>query len=117
MTYSRMVFNDYVKQVNHQVEQDRFIALYRNKLCFLGHQISAKGIEPHPTKLDVIRRWPRPANTKDLRAFLGLCSYYSDFIPNLQDRARVLNQLTGKSKFMSSFDREAAFNVILQFPT
>ena len=102
------------------------VSLCRNKLSFLGHQISEKGIEPDPHKLNVIRLWPRPENTKDLRAFLGLCNYYGDFIPNLQDRTRVLNQLTGKSKFVCSLQREAAFNdlkfalsfedVILQFP-
>ena len=102
------------------------VSLCRNKLYFLGHQISAKGIEPDPSKLNVIRHWPRLVYTKDLRAFLGQCNYYSEFIPNLQDRARVLNQLTGKSKFNWSLEREAAFNdlkcaltsedVILHFP-
>ena len=102
------------------------VSLCCNKLSFLGHQISAKGIEPDQNKLDVIRNWPCPGNTKDLRAFLGLCNYYSDFIPNLQDRARLLNQLTGKSKFIWSLQSEAAFqdlklaltadDVILQFP-
>ena len=86
------------------------VSLCRNKLTFLGHQISGKGIEPDPHKLNVIRHWPRPENTKDLRAFLGLYNYYGDFIPNLQDRARVLNQLTGKSKFVWSLQRQAAFN-------
>ena len=102
------------------------VSLCRNRLSFLGHQISEKGIEPDPHKLNVIRHWPRPENTSDLRAFLGLCNYYGDFIPNLQDRARVLNQLTGKSKFVWSLQRQEAFNdlkfalssedVILQFP-
>lgn len=97
-----------------------------NKLSSLGHQISTKGIEPDPNKVNAIRHWPRPENTKDLRAFLGLCNNYSDFIPNLQDRARVLNQLTGKSKFIWTLKREAAFNdlkfaltsnnILLQFP-
>ena len=83
-------------------------------------------IEPDPAKLSVIRNWPRPQNTKELQAFLGLCNYYADFIPNLQQRARVLNQLTEKSKFIWSLEREAAFNdvkfaltssdVLLQFP-
>ena len=102
------------------------VSLCRNRLSFLGHQIPEKGIEPDPHKLNVIRHWPWPENTNDLRAFLGLCNYYGDFIPNLQDRARVLNQLTGKSKFVWSLQRQAAFNdlkfalssedVILQFP-
>ena len=86
------------------------VSFYRNKLSFLGHHISEKGIEPDPYKLNVIRHWPRPENTKDLRAFLSLCNYYGDFIPNLQDRARVLNQLTGKFKFVWSLQRQAAFN-------
>ena len=61
-----------------------------------------------------------------LTAFLGLCNYYGDFILSLQDQVRVLNQLTGKSKFVWSLQREAAFNVlkfalssedvVLQFP-
>ena len=88
--------------------KSRKVSLCQRKLLFLGHQISANG------------------NTKELRAFLGLCNYYADFIPNLQQRARVLNQLTGKSKFIWSLEREAAFNdlkfaltssdVLLQFP-
>ena len=102
------------------------VSLCRKKLLFLGRQISAQGIEPDPTKLSVIRNWPRPQHTKDLRDFLGLCNYYGDFIPNLQHRARVFNQLTGKSKFIWTIEREAAFNdlkcaltysdVLLQFP-
>ena len=81
---------------------------------------------PDPAKVEVIRQWPFPTNTKELRAFLGLCNYYGDFIPNLQARARVLNQITGKAKFCWTVEREAAFNdlkialssndVILQFP-
>ena len=100
------------------------VLLCRKKL--LLSQISAQGIEPDPTKLSVISNWPRPQHTKDLRAFLGLCNYFGDFIPNLQQRARVLHQLTGKSKFIWIIEREAAFNdlkcaltssdVLLQFP-
>ena len=102
------------------------VSLCQRKLIFLGHQISANGIEPDPAKLSVIRNWPRPQNAKELRAFHGLCNYYADFIPNLQQRAHFLNQLTGKSKFIWSLKREAAFNdlkfaltssdVLLQFP-
>lgn len=102
------------------------MSLCRKKLLFLGHQISAKGIEPNSTKVSVIRNWPRPENTKELRTFLGLCNYYGDFIPNLLQRARTPNQLTGKSKFIWTIEREVAFNdlksaltssdVLLQFP-
>ena len=65
---------------------------------------------PDPAKVEVIRQWPFPTNTKELRAFLGLCNYYGDLIPNLQARARVLNQITGEAKFCWTVEREAAFN-------
>lgn len=42
------------------------VSLRPRKLLFLGHQISANGIEPDPAKLSVIRNWPRPQNTKEL---------------------------------------------------
>ena len=102
------------------------VSLCQEKFLFLGHQISAKGVEPDPAKLTVFRNWPRRQNTKELLAFLGLCNYYSEFIPNLQQRAFVLNHLTRKSQFSWSLEREAVFNdlkfaltsrdVLLQFP-
>ena len=36
------------------------VSLCRKKLLFFGHQILAQGIGPDPTKLSVIRNWPRP---------------------------------------------------------
>ena len=61
-----------------------------------------------------------------MRAFLGFCNYYSYFIPNLQRRARVLNELNRQAKFVWNLERVAAFNdlknalssgnVLLQFP-
>ena len=76
--------------------------------------MSAKGIKPDLSKLDVIRHWPRPQNTKELRTFLDLCNYYGDFIPHLQ-RAQALNKLIGKSKFVCSLEREAALNDLKLF--
>ena len=108
------------------VKLSKQVSLRQRKLVFLGHQILANGIESDPTKLSVLRNWLGPQNTKELRAILGLCHYYADFIPNLQQYARVHNQLTGKSKFICSLERESAFNelkfaltssdVLLQFP-
>ena len=69
-----MFLNDYVKP-GLTIKSSK-VSLCRNKLSFLGHQISEKGVEPDPHKLNVIRHWLRPENTKDLRAFLGLCNYY-----------------------------------------
>ena len=52
-------------------------------LRFLGHLVG-EGVEPDPEKVAVIRDWPRPSSTKEVRSFLGLCAYYTDFVPDLQ---------------------------------
>ena len=86
------------------------VRLCRQKLLFLGHHVSKYGVEPAPKKMESIKRWHTPTTNKELRAFLGFCNYYSDFILNLQRRAHVLNELTGKAKFVWNLERESAFN-------
>lgn len=45
-----------------------------------------------------MREWPRPANKKVVRAFLGLTGYYRHFIPNYSTIAAPLTDLTQKSE-------------------
>ena len=33
-----------------------------------------------PEKIDAIKSWPKPANTKELHSFIRLCSYFRIFI-------------------------------------
>ena len=47
---------------------------------FLGHVISAKGISPDPSKVQLVQDWPPPRNVADLRSFVGLASYFRKFI-------------------------------------
>ena len=48
----------------------------------LGHVVSAKGIQPDPSKTKEIQEAPPPVNVAKLRSFLGVCGYVSKFIPN-----------------------------------
>lgn len=49
-------------------------------LAFLGHIISARGVAPDPSKIDVMVQWSVPTNTHSLRGFLGLTGFYYKFI-------------------------------------
>ncbi|GBG72919.1 hypothetical protein CBR_g12640 [Chara braunii] len=51
----------------------------KDSIIYLGHRLSAAGLEPEATKIEVIRDWPQPANIRKLRSFLGLASYYRKF--------------------------------------
>ncbi|GBG60538.1 hypothetical protein CBR_g8562 [Chara braunii] len=52
----------------------------QHKLDFLGHYVSDQGFHMDDAKITAIAEWPVPTSAKQLRSFLGLTSYYSNFI-------------------------------------
>ncbi|GBG58981.1 hypothetical protein CBR_g24330 [Chara braunii] len=69
----------------------------KDSVIYLGHRLSAAGLEPEATKIEVIRDWPQPPNIRELRSFLGLASYYWKFVPRFSIIARPLSRLTSKN--------------------
>lgn len=65
-------------------------------LCYLGHIITPNGIKPDPKKTEAVVNYPTPANTKDVKAFLGFVGYYRRFIPNFSHISEPLNKLLRK---------------------
>jgi hypothetical protein len=57
---------------------------------FLGHHISACGVEPSTSKIECIINWPTPKNATEVHSFLGLVRYVSSIIPHLADHTRIL---------------------------
>ena len=47
---------------------------------FLGHVLSKDGISPNLEKVSKVRDWPVPKTAKEVHSFLGLVSYYRQFI-------------------------------------
>jgi len=70
--------------------------LFQRKVTFLGHVVSARSIEPDPNKLSCIASWPEPRCLSECRSFLGLASYYKNFVENFGEIARPLYELTRK---------------------
>src|SRR5882762_6165651 len=56
-------------------------AFYLLEVDFLGHHLSARGIEPNSSKVDKILHWPLPKSSTDVHAFLGLIRYVAAFLP------------------------------------
>ena len=63
---------------------------------YLEHFISQDGISVDNRKIDVIRQWPMPANTSDVRSFLGIASYYRKFVKHFAAIAMPLTDLLHK---------------------
>jgi hypothetical protein len=47
---------------------------------YVGHVVSANGIEADPEKCEQVKNWPRPTTPEEVRRFLGFCSYYRRFV-------------------------------------
>ena len=61
---------------------------FKKSIVYLGRVISTTGVKADPEKLKAVEEWETPKNPKDVRSFLGFCSYYRDFIPGYA-RVRV----------------------------
>ena len=81
--------------------------LFRSPIDFLGHMVSADGIQPQPDKLAAIPDWPTPHCHRDVRGFYGLASCYRKFVKNI---AEPLSRMTKKNTpFMWTDETQQSF--------
>ncbi|XP_031265934.1 uncharacterized protein LOC116124355 [Pistacia vera] len=84
----------------------------RQRLEYLGHLISSKGVEADPQKIDSMLTWPVPCTIKGLQGFLGLTGYYRRFIQNYGLIAQPLTQLLRKDSFTWNDQAQRAFEAL-----
>ena len=70
----------------------------QSELKFLGHIISAKGIQVDPAKVSVVKDWPVPRSRHDMQKFLGLTNYFRKFILGYAKLVEPLQQLTKQDR-------------------
>jgi len=68
----------------------------QRRVGILGHVLTEAGIEVQPEKVEVVQQWLTPRNLRELRSFVGLCSYYRRFIAGF---AAPLHALTQKNAY------------------
>ncbi|KAL7376345.1 hypothetical protein ABVT39_006101 [Epinephelus coioides] len=65
----------------------------REEIMFVGHKVSANGIEPNPNKVKAIQQLPQPTSVEDVRRLLGMANYLAKFLPQLATITTSLKEL------------------------
>ena len=114
-----------LREYKVQLEPDKCEFL-KTELNYLGHIVTAQGVEPDPSKIEAIVKFPQCRSEKDVKSFLGLVGYYRKFIPQFSKIAKPLNDLlkkeiswTWQSEQMTAFQnlKDALIQYpVLQFP-
>ena len=82
-----------LQKANLQVNVKK-CSFFKRQTRYLGHLISERGVQTDPDKTKVVREWPEPKNKKDVKRFLGFCSYYRRFVKNFAGVTKPLTCLT-----------------------
>ena len=79
-------------------------------VSYLRHHIDQDGLHPSPDKVRAVVEAPRPRSVQELRAYLGLLTYYGKFLPDVSTVLAPLYQLLKKeSQWHWSAKEEKAF--------
>ena len=65
-----------------------------DSVSFLGHVVYKDGVMVNPSKIETVKNWVRPTNVSEIRSFVGLASYYHQFIKGFSSIASQLTNLT-----------------------
>ncbi|KAG8173919.1 hypothetical protein JTE90_012423 [Oedothorax gibbosus] len=107
----RLVFERFRQyQVTLNPKKCRFL---QTQIQFLGHIVDKDSIRPVPDNLNNIEHFPVPKTLKSLRRFIGVSSYYRDFIEHFSEIIYPLTELTKKkSKFKWTSEAQKSFELI-----
>lgn len=88
----------------------------KSQLKYLGYVVDKDGLRTDPEKISCVVEFPTPRSSKDVRSFVGLCSYFKKFVRDFSTLSAPLTRLTGTRKGVSNFrwdeEAESAFNAL-----
>lgn len=83
------------------------------ELEYLGHVISKDGVKPNSKKIEAVKEFKQPRNSKEIKQFLGLAGYYRKFIQNFAKIAKPLSKLVKKDEpYRWTDEQQIAFDTL-----
>jgi hypothetical protein len=88
-----------LRRVLDLLRRDSFVADKRKCKLFVrsvelcGHVLTAGTHSPLPGKLLALQQWELPPTISALRSFLGMCNYYSTYVPRYAEMAAPMMEL------------------------
>ena len=83
-----------------QLEKCQFAV---SQVEYLGHIVISEGVRPDPSKSAAIANYPRPRTVREVRAFIGLASYYRRHVPNFAEKYQAITKLTSNLAVLMLF--------------
>ncbi|CAG8646799.1 14046_t:CDS:1, partial [Racocetra fulgida] len=104
-----------IKNANLRINSEKY-HFCTNKIQFLRYIVGINRIKPDPQKVEKFEKLPPPKTITQLRAFIGLASYYRRFIENFTKKAAPLNKLLQKDvEFIWTEEHNKIFNYLKQY--
>lgn len=89
--------------------------LLLDRIKYLGHIVSAKGLEVDPVKTKAIQEHNAPKNIKEVSSVIGMASYYRHFTANLSDLVETRKELTKKNvRYCWDVEHQHSFDLLKQ---
>lgn len=70
----------------------------RSEVTYLGYVLNSEGLQVDPAKIAPVQNYPAPQTPRQVRRFIGMASWYRQFIPNFASRCAPISKLLRKKQ-------------------
>jgi hypothetical protein len=86
-------------------------AIAQSQVNYLGYILSQDGVSASADKVKAVKNYATPRNVRDVRAFIGLASFYRRLVPDFAKLAKPLTTLIRKNQeFLWVPNQQEAFD-------
>ena len=95
---------EHLRRILHSLSQHKLYAKLSKcrfalrQVQVLCHTLSADGIQPDPSKVQLVADWPTPKTVVAIQQFMGLANFFRRFIAGFPALAAPITDLTRKGK-------------------